>query len=82
MPRVTEVRLPVCFAAALTASWVRCTATVLVSSDPGFNGLPGGFMEGGLFTLLLVIGVFTFFWLIVAALMAPPIARRFSVPTP
>jgi hypothetical protein len=77
-----KVRLPVCFAAALTASLVGATATALLFSAPGLNSLPGGFMEGGLFTLLLIIGVFTVVWLVVAALITPQIARRFSAPTP
>jgi len=72
------LRLGLCFVAALAASVVSGIVIALLFSVSGLGSLPGGFMEGGLVTLLLTVGVFTFLWLVAAALMTPRIARLFS----
>ena len=76
-----QPKLWVCFAVALAASLFAGTATVLLFSLPGLDSLPGSFMQGGLVTLLLMLGVFTVVWVIAAALVTTGVARRFLIPS-
>ena len=73
-----KLRPWVCFVAALAASMIAGIATALLFSVSGLERLPGGFMEGGLITLLLMVVVFTFVWAIAAALISRRIARWFT----